>query len=270
MTGSFNDSQKSSGQTPSYACFESTRVLVCGFSEDTVLQQLTKAIEAGGGRVVTRLSQRALPHIIICGNVLDKAYRVRRRRTPRAVRCAPAVVACSAASGSCWHSPWQLTRTLPRLAGALQEARRATQGSVPAVSKDWVDACIRLQKQARRAMRLLASTPAAARRDHAASSAHLGVLLTAAGCATVSRAAPQVDFRPYQLQPLSGLLISATNFVGRVERQHLQDRITAAGAAYSAELRKETCSHLVARSLAGPKCKCVLQGTAAAAAAGDS
>ena len=82
----------------------------------------------------------------------------------------------------------------------------------------------------------------------------LGVLLTQL------RACPraQVDYRPYELQPLSGLLISATNFVGRVERQHLQDRITAAGATYSAELRKETCSHLVARSLAGPKCKCVL------------
>lgn len=63
----------------------------------------------------------------------------------------------------------------------------------------------------------------------------------------------QVPTEPYRLQPLSGLVISATNFSGRGERELLQQQIEAAGATYSAEMHKGVCSHLICKFAKGEK-----------------
>jgi hypothetical protein len=79
--GSQEHSQRTTGQTPRYTAFDSTTVLLCGFSSDAA-KELSKQIETAGGRVINRLSQRGtLPAIIVCGNVGDKVYKVMMHST---------------------------------------------------------------------------------------------------------------------------------------------------------------------------------------------
>jgi hypothetical protein len=63
----------------------------------------------------------------------------------------------------------------------------------------------------------------------------------------------QVPTEPYRLQPLSGLVISATNFGSKGDRELLQQQIEAAGGTYSAEMHKGVCSHLVCKFAKGEK-----------------
>eukprot|EP00775_Hariotina_reticulata_P010964 gene10964-11119_t len=107
----------------------------------------------------------------------------------------------------------------------VQEARSVTKDAVYAVTMGWVEACITCNKQAGT--------------NGWESSRHLIF--------------KQVPTEPYRLQPLSGLVISATNFSGRGERELLQQQIEAAGATYSAEMHKGVCSHLICKFAKGEK-----------------
>lgn len=79
-TGSHFDSDKSSCTHPSYACFECTRVLVCGYPAEE-LQEIKATIEAGGGKVHTKLGKLQLPQVIVCGSAGDKTYKVGWQQT---------------------------------------------------------------------------------------------------------------------------------------------------------------------------------------------
>jgi hypothetical protein len=71
-------SEATTGQTPRYATFNSTKVLLCGYPADD-LKALAKAIEDEGGRVMSKLYRGSAPHVIVCGTMNDATLKVRER-----------------------------------------------------------------------------------------------------------------------------------------------------------------------------------------------
>lgn len=74
-TGSHFDSDKTTCTQPSYACFECTHALVCGYPAEEV-NEIRRAFELGGGKISTRFSKPQLPQIIVCGSAGDPTYKV--------------------------------------------------------------------------------------------------------------------------------------------------------------------------------------------------
>lgn len=72
-----NDSQSTAGQTPRYATFNSTKVLICGYPED-VVAELSQYIEREGGKVWKKYYKGQRPDVIICGTVADRSCQVMR------------------------------------------------------------------------------------------------------------------------------------------------------------------------------------------------
>lgn len=70
-----HDSQATTGQTPRYATFNSTKVLICGYPGDDI-KALAKSIEDEGGKVLTKVYRGACPHVIVCGTVVDPTWKV--------------------------------------------------------------------------------------------------------------------------------------------------------------------------------------------------
>lgn len=59
-----------------YRTYEGTRFVVCGY-EGADLEAVVERIDALGGSVLSRSQrQHVTPHIVVCGNVNDPAYRV--------------------------------------------------------------------------------------------------------------------------------------------------------------------------------------------------
>jgi hypothetical protein len=63
---------------------------------------------------------------------------------------------------------------------------------------------------------------------------------------------PQVKQEPYLLKPLTGCVISTTNFEPNM-RLTIQPFITQYGGTYSAQLVKDQCTHLVCARAGGSK-----------------
>lgn len=69
------DSQSTAGQTPKYATFNSTNVLICGYPDDEV-SALARCIEQEGGKVLKKYYKTARPDVIVCGTVADRNCKV--------------------------------------------------------------------------------------------------------------------------------------------------------------------------------------------------
>lgn len=64
----------------------------------------------------------------------------------------------------------------------------------------------------------------------------------------------QVPFQSFAMQPLAGAHVCITNF-SSTERAAIQQQAEAAGAAFSAELHKDRCTHLICKTAVGAKYK---------------
>lgn len=73
--GSQHDSQSTAGQTPRYATFNSTKVLICGYPED-IVSGLSKHVEQEGGKVLKKYYKGSRPDVIVSGSVADRNVKV--------------------------------------------------------------------------------------------------------------------------------------------------------------------------------------------------
>jgi hypothetical protein len=73
--GSQPDSQSTAGQTPRYATFNSTKVLICGYPDD-IVSALSKYVEQEGGKVLRKYYKGSRPDVIVCGTVADRNVKV--------------------------------------------------------------------------------------------------------------------------------------------------------------------------------------------------
>lgn len=58
-----------------HGSFRETTVLVCGFA-DADRDALVSRVQEMGGNTQTRLHSTTLPHVVVCGKMLDEHYRV--------------------------------------------------------------------------------------------------------------------------------------------------------------------------------------------------
>lgn len=138
-TGSHRGSDKVTSTQPTYACFECTLVLVCGYSPEEI-KEIKATVEAGGGKVYTKFAKSSLPQVVVCGSAGDKTYRVGAAdlQLHYFCTCTDTVLAHSSSS---FHF-------INACAASLQDFRKQTgRDKVPAVTKQWVEDCNRAKGQ---------------------------------------------------------------------------------------------------------------------------
>lgn len=106
--GSQPDSQSTAGQTPRYATFNSTKVLICGYPDD-IISALSKYVEQEGGKVLRKYYKGSRPDVIVCGTVADRNVKVRVRQLLLLSNCCAGACAAFLVEHEAQHQPGSIS-----------------------------------------------------------------------------------------------------------------------------------------------------------------
>jgi len=139
-----DNSQSTVGQTPRYAAFNSTKVLICGYAED-VVTALCLYVEREGGKVWKKYYKGARPDVIICGDVSHSSCKVGCKYYCNPCCNSRIPMRCSIKAVLHAFITFLFSSVAPCV---IQEARRVWLDAVPVVTATWVEACAKRKAQA--------------------------------------------------------------------------------------------------------------------------
>jgi len=200
-----------------HAPFRETTVLVCGFSA-CESEELVCSVQAMGGNTQTRFHLKALPHVAVCGCTLDEHYRVR------------ASFFCEAGRG------WETQHATAEHAAIWlhARARHAPAQSTAHAAPNRVP----LTRPMQALVRVTADVP----------------VVTRAWLDACAQQQAQVPVDAHRAGPFTGLVVCTTNF-NLAQRQDAEVLVKQGGGAFSPELQKGVCTHLVCGKPDGQKYK---------------